>query len=173
LISSKGSGKARLQSDLVPRVALQAYLRSNYSAARGVTDGSNAPAGFVGEYVKTGPITTGVLTSGVAANITSMVLTPGDWEVYATVGPNPAGTTVIIGYVAEISTVSASFTPPEAGSGVVNDFSTYGAGLASLLALSPARVNITVSTTIYLVVEVVFITSTCTATGFMKARRIR
>lgn len=56
----------------------------------GVTNGSNAAAGSVGEYVTASP--TGIsLTTGTTINLTSISLTAGDWDVSGAVEFSPAG----------------------------------------------------------------------------------
>ena len=59
----------------------------------GVTTNSNAAAGIVGEYISSS-IASGSavsLTTGVSANVTSISLTAGDWEVYGQGFRRPAG----------------------------------------------------------------------------------
>jgi hypothetical protein len=57
------------------------------AAIPGVTDGSNSPAGLVGEYQSVF-VTSGSgvsMTNSVAVNITSLSLTAGDWDIYSEV----------------------------------------------------------------------------------------
>lgn len=51
-------------------------------ALPGVTNGSNAAAGYIGEYVTTGAMTSGVsMPSTELTTLASLVLQPGDWDV--------------------------------------------------------------------------------------------
>lgn len=139
---------------------------------KGQTAATNAPAGYVGEYISASQTTPQNLTTGTSINLTSITLTPGDWEVWGSVGFTPAGSTVMIVSFGCISLSSASMTPAEANAGP-SISGTTGTGVSIYFSLTPNRINVSSNTTVFLNSQGVFTTSTCTSTGFIKARRIR
>jgi hypothetical protein len=125
----------------------------------GVTDGSDAAAGIIGEFLSNtaGPVG---LTSAATSNIVSLSLSAGDWDVSGGVVFSPsAGTNSFFG----------------AGMGGLD---VYFAATFSAAALNQAlntalrRYNVTATTTVWVVARAVF-TGTCTATGTVRARRVR
>ena len=138
----------------------------------GFTDGSNATSGTDGEYV-TNSATGTSLTSGTAANAVSVSLTAGDWDVTGTVTFVPAGTTTMSQYIAGVSTTSAVLPASNTG-GVVNNFGTMSAGAGQPAVQAPTvRISLAATTTVYLIADAAFAVSTCTASGFIRARRVR
>lgn len=135
----------------------------------GTTLADNANAGSVGEYQNTS--TTGTsLTTATAANATSISLTAGDWDVWGTVYFNPAGTTTISGINAGINTTSA--TLPAIGS-YFSLNATLQTGGAQVVTAPMTRINISTTTTVYMVALAGFGTSTMTCNGYISARRRR
>ena len=138
---------------------------------KGVVDGSNAAAGNVGEYLSASIATAVNLTSGVAANIGSLTISPGDWAVAGQVNfvaPGTAATRM----AAAISNTSATLPTQAqiaAGPGSMADVSATFGKAAITMQTGPCRFNVTVNTTIYLVA----LGPTTTATGFISARRAR
>ncbi|WP_250533990.1 hypothetical protein [Caballeronia sp. AZ10_KS36] len=136
----------------------------------GTATNDNAAAGSVGEYVSNSA--TGVaLTSGTAANITSVSLTAGDWDVSGTISFVPAGTTVPSAFNCGTSTTSA--TLGALGTQTFSASSAFPAGSAQGLAAPTQRISVSATTTVYLVGSSAFTTSTMTANGFIRARRVR
>lgn len=135
----------------------------------GTTTNNNANAGSVGEYVdNTG---TGVaLTSGVSANITSISLTAGDWDVSGTLQTVPAGATTTQSITVGISTTSATLG---AFSTLTQISSAIPAGSGSATPTPIVRLSLASTTTVYLVGNVAFAVSTMSSNGFIRARRIR
>lgn len=141
----------------------------------GTTTNNDAAAGSVGEFVSS-TILSGSsvsLTSGVAADITSISLTAGDWEVWGNVVSNPgAGTTTSV-INGAANTVSATL-PTFPGSGAYARYSyTSAANAVNSLPIGRARFSLAATTTIYLVTNMTFAVSTMSAYGFIGARRIR
>lgn len=145
--------------------ATGAITPSSTAGIVGTTTNDNANAGSVGEYVTaTG---TGVsLSNGVLANITSISLTAGDWDVGGNIVYSPSATMTNI--VAGASSTSA--TLPAAP--MQSTFAVSGEGVASIVA-PLARFSLTSTTTVYLVGGASFASGTCTATGIIRARRVR
>lgn len=147
---------------------------ANYQTKAGATDGSNASAGQIGEYLTNS--TTGTsLTTATAANLTSVSLTAGDWDVQCTAQFNPAASTVLASAFVGVSTTSATFG--SLGSSTLFRTTVIGSsGVASLgetLASPVVRVSVSSTTTVYCVGQSSFSTSTMTGDGFIRARRVR
>lgn len=138
----------------------------------GVTDGSNAPAGQIGEFLSTTNAYVS-LTSLTDQQLASLALTPGDWDLESTAYFNPANTTQVSGVLAYFTeTVNVRPTIPggfslSAISGIVSTGNIIG------LALARTRISTSVPVTIYLSGGVGFTISTCQGAGFMSARRVR
>jgi hypothetical protein len=136
----------------------------------GVTNASNAAAGQVGEYIASQVLFASALalTTGVAANITSISLTAGDWDVEGNVFFYSA-TTTLTAAIASIN--SASATPGD--NSILSLFAAAAGVLYSGLHVTRRRFNVTATTTIYLVGTATFATGTVTGSGIISARRVR
>jgi hypothetical protein len=136
---------------------------------KGTTAADNANAGSIGEFLTaTG---TGVsLTSGTTANITSIVLTAGDWDVSGNVEfISAAGTIISIAQTAVTTTTGAN-----GANGIRGINSATQAASNNLSLVAPVqRFNVSGSTTVFLTATASFSTSTLTATGVIRARRVR
>jgi hypothetical protein len=134
----------------------------------GVTDGSNAAAGQVGEYIQA--TSSGVSSpTGTWINICSIVLTPGDWDVRAN-GWTNAQTGQSSVYLA-LSTTSAPTTSGQTFGGSVN---ISGSGMSAInLSIQSTRFNVTTNTTVWLQGLSTFTTGTGTMGGLLSARRVR
>jgi len=140
----------------------------------GTTTNDNAAAGKVGEII-TATLASGSaisLTNGTSANVTSISLTAGDWDVNGTVFYVTTGTTVTQALVTDISVTSAT-TNTAPGLGSYTYFGGSFTGLAKASSTGTSRISISVTTTVYLVVSPSFTVSTATAYGFLRARRVR
>lgn len=141
----------------------------------GVSNGAAATAGSIGQVISSSvPAGSAVsLTANAFANVTSISLPAGMWLIWGNVVTNPAGTTNQSNTIAAISTVSASLpTAPNAGAWVAAPYTQPAAGLFIALPVGQMVVNISATTTYYLVVESNFATSTNSAYGFIGAVRI-
>lgn len=141
----------------------------------GTTTNNNAAAGSVGEYISSTVLVGSAvaLTSGVAANVTSISLTAGDWTVVGNIWfTNSVSSTV---NHAAINTISATL-PTAPGSGGYNAISVAGATAVLSTTLSVyagnTRVSIAGTTTVYLVAQATF-TGASNGYGFIGARRMR
>jgi hypothetical protein len=135
---------------------------------QGNTSASNAPAGYVGEFVSSVIASTSSvsLTTNIIANATSINLSAGDWNVWGnlnfTCGSSATG---IYGWASAISA-----TLPDKS--LYNSWSLLGAGVFGF-NIPEQRFNISGATTIYLSVIASFSTSTTTVCGGIYARRVR
>lgn len=136
----------------------------------GTTLGDSVVAGSVGEYASaTGSAV--ALTTATPANCTSLPLTAGDWDVYGSIIFNGAGTTSTSVYMTGISTTSATLpSGPDLGEFFVG---SSGTNTAVSVAVPQMRENFSSSTTVFLVAQATFTTSTETATCKLQARRRR
>lgn len=133
--------------------------------------GDNANAGAVGEYIASTvlPGSATALTTNVPTNVTSIVLTPGDWDVSGNVNFNnfSTGVTWIQGGISNVSgtplTAQAFILP-----GLQNSQASISGG-----PVATVRYNLTANTTIYLVAASLFSNGGMSAYGFIAARRVR
>lgn len=141
----------------------------------GTATNDNASVGNVGEFISSeiGSGSAVSLTTGVYANITSISLTAGDWDIWGGITFAPAGTTVMGSAVATLSTVSAT-RPATPNGGAFNQIiATFTTGQGQVLPTGMMRLSISSPTTVYLVAFSNFTTSTCSAYGGIYARRVR
>jgi hypothetical protein len=142
----------------------------------GVTDGSNAAAGQVGEVIQVtrNQASAVTLASGSDYGMLNIVLTPGDWELTGEIWFNTNTNTNNCAFSASIS--QSGSTPGDVfatGATRVN----LGTGNANMyppiLAPAPLRVNVSTNYTVYLVAWATFSGMTVTAYGRLQARRMR
>lgn len=134
----------------------------------GVTDASAGTAGNVGEYMSCA--STVGLTSTVSADVCSISLTAGDWNVYGNVEFVPASGT--IGSISFAGASSTSATLPSAPLRGASGTTTIASASYSLIA-PITRFNVSSTTTVYLVANSTFTISTMSANGYLAARRER
>lgn len=141
----------------------------------GVTDGSNAAAGYIGEVISsTVAIGSAIsMTTATGISIASIALTPGDWMVNGNIGYIAAAGTLPTVLTASISaTNNTQATSPNGGA--FNQLSlAFTSGSTNVLTLTPTRLNISASATYYLVGTATFTVSTLTGYGSITARRFR
>lgn len=151
--------------------ATGAITPSQTAGIVGTTTNNNANAGSFGEYVTNSA--SGVsLTTATTANITSVSLTAGDWDVSGAVTYSPAGSTTVSALTTGISTTSA--TLPSNNTGGYNLLAlSFTTGATQVHGTQDVRISIAGTTTVYLVAQAQFGVSTMTANGFIRARRVR
>jgi microcystin-dependent protein len=142
----------------------------------GTTAVGNATAGNIGEFVSANPGSpVSVGGSGSPVTITSISLTPGDWDVNGLVelngGASTAGTTLV-------GSVSLNPTSQDNGTqgGVVILSGTFGASSLQESVVGNRRINISTTTTIYLIGQLNYSVAGGAAWGtnsFIQARRVR
>jgi hypothetical protein len=143
---------------------------------KGTNTNDSAAAGDVGEYIESSVLVGSAvnLTSDVAANVTSISLTAGDWDVSAIgrIHANNASTSFTQG-LASISATSATLD-------AVNQVNTFSAAAVpgngvnyAALGVPSTRISLAATTTIYLVCRAKFTVSTAQAYGVISARRVR
>lgn len=138
---------------------------------KGTTAADSATAGYVGEVITSNlPQASGTsLTSPTAKNVTSISLTAGDWDVFGNIFFTPS-----LGFSAALATISTtSATFPDASN--YNQLAAATAIYTSSNGISAptTRINVSGTTTVYLVALAIFASGTCTASGTIYARRAR
>jgi hypothetical protein len=149
----------------------------------GTTTNNSANAGSVGEFicaqVTNGGSPTGCatnsstpvsLTSATPANVTSISLTAGDWDVFGIVTFLPGSTTANNYAAAWINTTSATFNGNQTALLMIpnGNISTFAG-----IPVATLRLSLASTTTVFLSAQASFTTSTETAVGFIGARRRR
>jgi|SRR5271166_5398512 len=134
----------------------------------------SATAGTIGEYVASNvPGSTVSMSTGVAANMTSISLGAGDWDVWGNVIFIPAGTTTVQSIVAGISTSTGAFAANNGSGGQQSLQASFTTGASQLISAGQSRQSLSATTTVFLVAQIGFLISTCTAGGGIFARRAR
>ena len=149
----------------------------NFLPLVGVTNGSNAPAGQVGEILGASQGTGINFPSGsVGLTVTQVTLTPGDWDADCQCTINAAGGGSFAGGAAWLDTTQSA-NPVGLPVGSVGSLSVASTLMFNTLMLgSPRyRFNPTVNTTVYLRAYIYTIATPgpFTATGAIYARRMR
>lgn len=143
----------------------------------GTSTNDDATAGKVGELISSN-VAKGLavpLTTNTAANVTSISLTAGDWDVHASVWFDATGTTSISRFGGDISTTSATLsTFPNGGAGFMfwNQALVIG-DVDHGWQIGTKRISLSSTTTVYLVAIATFTVDTLAAFGFIGARRVR
>jgi len=150
---------------------------SSTSGIIGTTTNNNAAAGSVGEFISSVILVGSAvsLTTSTQANITSISLTAGDWDVWGTLWTAPAAGTLTTTIAVGVSQTSATLpTTPAIGEALSQIRGISSAATQSeVLGTSPTRISLSGTTTIYLVGFVTFTVSTLGGYGSICARRVR
>lgn len=140
----------------------------------GTSTNDNAAAGYIGEVIESTVLVGSAvaLTSNVVANVTSISLTAGDWDVWGNVALSPGGGTTCSKIVVSISTTSATEpTIPNGGALALTNFSSSAAN--DVVSAGFRRISVSGTTTVYLTARIIFAVSTMSAYGYLGARRAR
>lgn len=150
------------------------------SAVQGTATNNNATAGDVGEYVESN-IAAGSavsLVTNTAKDMTTIPLTAGDWDVEYVPEFTGGATTTVTYLTASISTTANTLDQTNGRFSSVPGFAgavfNIGAPTNALSAPSfTVRMNLSGATTVRAVAQVGFATSTASAYGLLRARRVR
>jgi hypothetical protein len=169
IVNSANSASIASMDDLGNLTINGGLTTSQTAGIVGTTTNNNANTGSVGEYVTN--TATGVsLTNVTTANITSISLTAGDWDVSGVVRVNPAGTTTMNFQLQGISITSGA-------AGALGTFTQssgpFTTGQNDYNSTPVTRISVASTTTVFLVAQIGFGVSTCTADGIIRARRVR
>lgn len=148
----------------------------NGNSLLGTPTNNNAGAGYVGEFVSSviGFPSRLALTDGVFLNVTSISLTPGDWDVngnlefvFSVAGTGAEGevTTTSLGSNDNTENVAYAYFDMPAGGFTGQTFISFAVGTA--------RISVGSTTTVYLTAAGHFGAGTGAAYGTIRARRMR
>ncbi|MEB6223709.1 hyaluronate lyase N-terminal domain-containing protein [Pantoea anthophila] len=137
-----------------------------FGSRKGVTDGSSAATGDIGEVMQSTTLTTS-MTNATSINLATITLTPGDWELTGVVSIRPSSAT-LTQVIAGMSTTTAA-TPVFPNRSVVSSSSSQ----VQEFNTPSVRYILSAPTTIYLVASAGFTSGTVTGDGYLKARRVR
>jgi hypothetical protein len=164
-VRSEGSGNWRVVSQL------------QAGQVAGTATNDNASAGDIGEYVSStiGSGSAISLTNATAANVTSISLTAGDWDVWANPVFTGNSTTTVTALIGSLSTTTATLnsTPGQRSDMGFNNFAVFADDGFESIPVGPARFSLSATTTIFLVAQSNFSVSTASAYGIIQARRRR
>lgn len=139
----------------------------------GTTTNDNANSGSIGEFPSPSNLTNVSVTTNTPFNAASISLTAGDWDVQGCIYYLAASTTTWNIIFASINTTSAALAGYP-GPGITSLSATFPTGPSSEEICSPVvRESVAITTTAYLVGQASFSTSTLTANGYIRARRVR
>jgi hypothetical protein len=144
-----------------------------FKGVQGTATNDNAAAGYIGEYISS-VVAIGsaiALATNTAATITSISLSPGDWDVFGDIDFHPAATTASTYYIGGISLINATLGTTETT--VASPFAIATTGVDASQTIPVIRISVAVQTTVYLVTTAGFTVSTMIAYGSLKARRMR
>jgi hypothetical protein len=141
-------------------------------AITGSNTNDSASAGYVGEY-KSSVVPSGSavsLTNNVNANITTLSLTAGDWDVWGTADFSISSGAASLG--GWINTTSATQPASPNGASIVQTTSSSFTATNGF-TVGITRISIASTTTVYLSANASFVAGTVVAFGFLGARRVR
>lgn len=138
----------------------------------GETTTGSATAGNTGEFISSTVLQGSAvsLTTATPANITSISLTAGDWDVWGSIAIVPSSTVTI--YEGWISTTSATIpTFPNNGAITLMQL-PFTSATQQIIPVGRERISISGTTTVFLSAAMTF-AGTCSSYGFIGARRAR
>jgi len=153
------------------------FTPSQTNGIVGTTTNNNANAGSVGEVISSIVLVGSAvsLSTGMPANVTSISLTAGDWDVYGNVVFNAGSGTTVTAVVVSINRTTAALGDPSLGLGqtLIELQATMTTSDQQAVNAGSARVSIASTTTVYLVAQASFGVSTMVVYGNIWARRAR
>lgn len=169
-VSANAGNLAKLGTDnliLVPASAVH----------KGIVDGSEAAPGDIGEVISASNIAGLALTNLVAANVTTLILPPGDWVAAGVVTFAPVGTgpnSVIAGISQNPATLPTD-NEVATGKGIMQQIwaSSMPSNKTQTTPTSMCRFNNTTQKNVYLVAQASFGGGSVSVTGYISARRVR
>jgi hypothetical protein len=140
----------------------------------GTATNDNAAAGKVGEYVSSSVLAGSAisLANGVSANITSISLTAGDWDVSTVLGVSGAGATLSYTIFGTSQTSATLPTDPDRNGNSPRSDSLSNSNTQIFTGMT-TRISLASTATIYLVGNVGFSAAALSGYGTIRARRIR
>ena len=112
------------------------------------------------------------LTTATTANIVSISLPAGDWDVSGVVQFIPSGGGAATSFSAGLTSTSATLPAFSTGA-LIETSAAFTPSLANALPFAPVRFSLGSTTTIYMVAQASFPSGTMTGAGFIRANRIK
>lgn len=172
-IPSAGGAAAGANADITSMSAVTALTTTGGIDIIGTNTNDSAASGYVGEYVSsTVAQATSGLTTNTTADVTSISLTAGDWDVGGSIVIGDPGTTSFTSAMGGISATTATL-PATNLRALASSAASVPGGVYFCAAVPVQRINIASTTTYYLVARAGFTVSTAGAGGVIWARRRR
>lgn len=135
----------------------------------GVTGGTNAGAGYVGQFISSViPSSSGIsFSANTATTLTTINLTAGDWDVMGNVNVSFTGG---FEYLAAWASTTATTLPDQS---LFNEVASGSTGVNIGMNIPYLRVNVTTTTTVYLSLQGAASSGAVLASGAIYARRVR
>lgn len=145
---------------------------TDITSLAGTATNDSAAAGKIGEYMSSTVLTASAvsLTTDTAADVTSLSLTAGDWDVDGLVWQKIAGGASCTYMAVWISTTSATAPTAPAGGIAQAQFTMVG---NNAIPTGAVRISLAATTTVYLSTLMGFSIGTMAAYGILRARRVR
>lgn len=142
------------------------------AASAGVTNGSDASSGVVGEYLQAIRPDSDLVfaANGSAVSVLSLSLPAGDWDVE---GRATAYITGTMNGNKVVSGLNTSVAIPTDGTEVYGGMQVFSATNGFQTMTGSKRFSLATTTTVYLVARIDFSAGTPALFGFMSARRVR
>lgn len=145
---------------------------------QGTNTNDAAGSGYVGEVIQAARLAGSaiVLTSNSVADVTSISLSAGDWDIQGQVAFSFAGTTTYTQALSWTSTTSATLPSADSIAAPFHrvDVSSHAPGSIDLpVPTGTGRLTLSSTTTVYLSCRATFATAGLNAYGFIWARRAR
>ena len=156
-------------------VAFGPYATALQGQLPGIATNTAAPAGDIGEEIES-VVASGApvaLTTATPLSVTSIALSPGDWDVWAYIGFTGNGATTVGSLSGSISLVNntSDHTRGRWASQVQSGATSFGTLVIQQFACGQDQIKVAAPTTVYLVALAGFGVSTCSAFGTLIARR--
>lgn len=182
-ITLTGSGAAVITLPATTSTLASLGLAQTFTAAQNMSAGlvgsatnDTATAGNIGEYISANVAigSAAGLTTATPANVTSISLTAGDWDVEGNVGFIANTGTLATLLIATINNGTSATLPTAPNDGAyAQQQIALPAAATQIIPTGRFRVSLSGTTTIYLIAQATFTVSTLTAYGFIGARRAR
>jgi hypothetical protein len=157
------------------QIAMANLIRTLFSLKEGTIAAGEPAAGTLGEELSAEVLVGAAvaLVSGTPKTITSLEITPGDWDVFGVVTFVPAATTSITRLSQSISTTTNVHGNNKQRKQSKTAAVVPGATDTPIADTPTVRINISATTTYYLIADATFTVDTLSAYGYLRARRVR
>jgi hypothetical protein len=144
---------------------------------KGVTDGSDAAAGQMGEVISASNTVGYNLTTATPSNVATLIIPPGDWNVGGVIifAPTSTGPNSVIAALSQATAALPTDNDVATGKGIMQQIwaSSMPSGKTQTMPTSLIRVNTPTQKNIYLVAQATFGGGSVNVTGYVSARRVR